>query len=317
MTRLAPSEWRLSRLALSWWRRIRRPVQIVWYALRHLLEDGGTVFAGHIAFASLFALFPFLIFLITLAGQIGQDEAAREMIEYGLSALPDEVAGALEPAIREVLASPRTGLMTVSIVASLWAVSSGIEALRTALNHAYGVEERRPIWLRRPQSLLLTVVLSIAVLLATLALVVAPIAWSFVQSLMDVPRLWTFLYNGLRILFGVVLFYLVVVLLYRSLPNRRVAAREVFPGAVATVVLWVALASLFSFYLENLARFSVTYGSLGGIVMTLVFFYLSALIFIFGAEINSAARRMRAAQLRDLRARQLELRAKRRDAASG
>jgi membrane protein len=94
------------------------------------------------------------------------------------------------------------------------------------------------------------------------------------------------------------LLYLVVALLYRWLPSRHLPRREILPGAAVTVVLWVVLASLFSFYLQTLARFSVTYGSLGGIVLTLMFFYLSALIFVFGAEVNSARRRTEAARLR-------------------
>jgi membrane protein len=80
----------------------------------------------------------------------------------------------------------------------------------------------------------------------------------------------------------------------------------VLPGAAVTVVLWVALASLFSLYLRNLGRFSLTYGSLGGIVITLLFFYFSATIFIFGAEINSARRRAEAARLRAERAAERE-----------
>ena len=81
-------------------------------------------------------------------------------------------------------------------------------------------------------------------------------------------------------------------------PARHLPRREILPGAAVTVVLWLALASLFSLYLQNLGRFSLTYGSLGGIVMTLMFFYLSATIFIFGAEINGARRRDEAARLR-------------------
>ena len=85
-------------------------------------------------------------------------------------------------------------------------------------------------------------------------------------------------------------------------PAATCRGREILPGAAVTVVLWVALASLFSLYLQNLGRFSLTYGSLGGIVITLMFFYVSALIFIFGAEINSARRRAEAARLRAERA---------------
>jgi membrane protein len=295
-------------LMRAWWltRRIELGVRIFWQAIVHLVNDGGLTYAGHIAFMTLFSSFPFLIFLTTLAGEIGQMGAARDFITMALSALPDEVSAAIRPAIEEVMSTRRTGLMTVSILAALWATSSGIEALREALNKAYGVEEMRPIWLLRLQSLAFTIIFSICIILVTLVLVIGPVLWSYVVPLLDVPWEWGWIYEALRYFVAVALLYLVVALLYRWLPSRHLPRREILPGAAVTVVLWVALASLFSFYLQNLGRFSVTYGSLGGIVITLMFFYVSAIIFIFGAEINSARRRAEAARLRAERAAERE-----------
>jgi membrane protein len=254
----------------------------------------------------LFSLFPFLIFLTTLAGEIGQTEAARDFVTMLLAALPQEVSAAIRPAIAEVMSTRRTGLMTVSILAALWATSSGIEALREALNKAYGVEETRPIWLLRLQSLAFTIIFSICIIVVMLVLVIGPVIWSYVQPHLDVPWEWGWFYEALRYFIAVALLYLIVALLYRWLPSRHLPRREVLPGAAVTVVLWLALASLFSLYLRNLGRFSLTYGSLGGIVITLMFFYLSALIFVFGAEINSARRRAEAARLRAERAAERE-----------
>lgn len=286
---------------------LRLGAEITWRAVVHLIDDGGTILAGHIAFATLFALFPFLIFLTTLAGQIGQGEAAGEAIAFGLEAIPKEVAGAIKPAIDEVLASPRTGLMTISILTTLWVVSSGMEALRDALNTAYGIEEPRPWWWRRLQSLAFTILLSISIIILMVMLVFVPLVYAFAQDMIDevihIPTFWGWLYDTLRYVIAIGLFYLVIVLLYRWLPNRRLSGREVFPGAAVTVVLWIVLAGLFSLYLRNLGRFTITYGSLGGIVVTMLFFYLSALIFVFGAEINSARRRALARQLKEARER--------------
>ena len=291
-------------LIRAWWltRRIELGLRIVWQAIVHLIYDGGMTYAGHIAFMTLFSSFPFLIFLTTLAGEIGQIEAARDFVTMALGALPEEVSAAIRPAIEEVMSTRRTGLMTISILASLWATSSGVEALREALNQAYGVEEPRSIWFCRLQSLAFTIIFSICIILIMLVLVVGPVVWSYVQPLLEVPWEWGWSYEALRYSVAVALLYLVVALLYRWLPARHLPRREILPGAAVTVVLWVALASLFSLYLQNIGRFSVTYGSLGGIVLTLMFFYISALIFIFGAEINSARRRAEAARLRAERA---------------
>jgi membrane protein len=290
-----------------WWlRRLRLGVRIFWQAIIHLINDGGMTYAGHIAFMTMFSLFPFLIFLFTLAGEIGQTEAAREFVTMALGALPKEVSEAIRPAIEGVISTRRTGLMTLSIVTALWAVSSGIEALREALNKAYGVEETRSIWFCRLQSLAFTIIFSISIIVIMIALVIGPVVWSYIVPLLKVPWEWGWFYEALRYIIAVGLLYLVVALLYRWLPSRHLPRREVLPGAAITVLLWLILASLFSLYLQNLGRFSVTYGSLGGIVITLMFFYLSGLIFIFGAEINSARRRAEAERLRAERAAQRE-----------
>jgi membrane protein len=283
-------------------RQIALGVRIVWHAIVHLIYDGGMTYAGHIAFMTLFSSFPFLIFLTALAGEIGQTDAARAFVTMALGALPPEVATVIAPAIGEVMSTRRTGLMTISILASLWATSSGIEALREALNQAYGVEEPRSILFCRLQSLAFTIIFSICIILVILVLVVWPVLWSYIQPLLDLPPKQGWFYAALRYFIAVALLYLVVALLYRWLPSRHLPPREILPGAAVTVVLWVIMASLFSWYLQNLGRFSVTYGSLGGIVVTLLFFYLSATIFIFGAEINSARRRAEAARLRAERA---------------
>jgi membrane protein len=294
----------LVHLMAAWWltRQIALGLRILWHAIVHLIYDGGMTYAGHIAFMTLFSSFPFLIFLTALAGEIGQMDAAREFVTMALRALPPEVAEAIAPAIGEVMSTRRTGLMTISILASLWATSSGIEALREALNKAYGVEEPRSILFCRLQSLAFTIIFSICIILVILVLVVWPVLWSYIQPMLDLPSQRGWMYGALRYLVGVALLYLVVALLYRWLPSRHLPLREILPGAAVTVVLWVTLAGLFSWYLQNLGRFSVTYGSLGGIVVTLLFFYVSATIFVFGAEINSARRRAEAARLRAERA---------------
>lgn len=282
---------------LRWlWLRVRVALRTLWHASKHFAADDGTTFAGSIAYAALFALFPFLIFLTTLAAEIGQDDAASEFIHIVLRLLPAEVAEAIQPAIEEVVTVRRTGLMTLSIAVSLWAASSGIEALRTALNLAYGVERPRSIWMRRLQSFALTILAGISIIPIMLALVLGPVAWAYATHVIEVPAFWQWAYTIVRYCVSVMLLLMVVVLLYWWLPNRRLRWREVFPGAAVTVILWFGTASAFSLYLQNLGRFSITYGSLGGIVLTLVFFYLSALIFIFGAEVNSARRRAREAR---------------------
>jgi membrane protein len=280
------------------WRSLRVGATILWRATVHFINDGGTTQAGSIAFTTLFALFPFLIFLTTLAGEFGQEEAAQRFVELWFEGLPAEVVSTIRPAIDQVINVRRTGLMTVSILVAVWTASSGLEALRTALNYAYGIEDSRPWWLLRLQSIVFTVIMSVAILVLMIVVVAGPFIWDFLVDLFKVPASWGWIYTAVRYLLAILLLYAVVALAYQWLPNRRLRGYEILPGAAVTVVTWLITASLFSLYLQNLGRFSVTYGSLGGIVVTLMFFYLSAAIFIFGAEVNGAWRRDVAARLR-------------------
>ena len=126
---------------------------------RSFRHDKGFIYAGYIAFASLFALFPFLLFLVTLAGFLGQGEAAAASIELALELLPPEVAGVLRPVIDEVRNNASTSLLTLSIGLTLWFSSSGFESLRSAVNLAYDVTQYPHFVWSRLQSMLLTIVL--------------------------------------------------------------------------------------------------------------------------------------------------------------
>lgn len=265
----------------------------IWRGFLHMLDDGGTLLAGHIAFASLFALFPFLIFLTTLAGEFGQSVAAQEFIDLSLGAMPDQVRASIEPAVREVLEGGRQGLMTVSIIAAIWAVSSAFEAARYALNLAFEVRQTRAIWWQRLQSMIMVLIFALFIIMAMVLAVAIPIVWT-ASEVLDLELMdWLPLYGVIRPLSSIIMTLALILPLYRWLPNYPLSTLDVLPGALLAVISWIISAGLYSWYLLNIGRFTVTYGSLGGIVATLLFFYISALIFIFGAEVNAARLRLR------------------------
>lgn len=273
--------------------RVRRIRRVLWQTYYQFDKDNAWVVAGHIAYMGLFALFPFVIFLLALAGFLGQGETAAEAIELAMELLPPDVASALRPAVAEVVGAPHAGLMTFGILVTLWASSSGLESLRHALNLAYHVSDAPAFWRTRLESLLLTVMAAVVALVVMVLLILLPLVLDAFRFALQQPRLGERLLAGWREPAGFLLLLALLMVLYRVLPNVPLRSMEVVPGAVVAWALWLLTVWGYSFYLRTVPSFSVTYGSLGGIVVTLFFFYISALLFIFGAELNSVLKRRR------------------------
>lgn len=272
------------------WRAVWR---VVWPAVDHFVSDKGFIYAGYIAFTSIFALFPFVIFLLTLAGFMGQGEAAAASIELAFELLPPEVVGVLRPVVEEIRTHASTRLLTVSILLTLWFASSGFESLRAAVNLAHGVREYPHFVWSRLQSIALTILSAVIIIVAMLALVVAPILGQIVAFLSEGQVVEPNTYAVLRQALGGLLLLGLFAGLYAILPHVNVRAGEIMPGAIVAALAWIISAKIYSVYLQNLSAYTVTYGSLAGIVLTLFFFYISAIIFIFGAQLNGALRRER------------------------
>lgn len=264
-----------------------------WAAVTHFFFGDGLIYSGYIAFTGIFALFPFLIALLALAGLLGQGEAADKSIELAFELAPAEVGTVLRPAVGEVRSQATGGLLTVGFVLAMWFASSGLESLRHALNVAYGADDPVHFVLARLQSLLLTAVSAVAIVLAVAILIAGPLLHDIVEWLIERQLFDREAYHLMRLGLGLMIMLGLTVLLHIVLPGVRLRLYEVMPGCLLSVVLWVAAAELYSAYLRELARYSVTYGSLAGIVVTLFFFYISAAVFIFGAQFNGALRRQR------------------------
>ena len=263
------------------------PYRAAW---RLVMQDEGLELSGYIAFTAFFSLFPFVIFLAALAGFLGDRETADEFISAMFEFMPTDVAETLAPAVREVMGARRGGLLTIGILTTLWFASNGIEALRTGLNRAYGVSEERPIWRLRLQSIAFVIAGGMIIFFLSLAVILGPLIWRVLGPTLHDLLGTQLVFISLRYLVAVVLLWGALMLLHRWLPNTRQAYLRVLPGVCATTLLWLAGASLFSWYVGNLADYSAFYGSLGGVAITLFFFYGSAIIFIFGGELNAVWR---------------------------
>lgn len=269
---------------------LRRIAGHAWQAAVQLTEHEGFELSGYAAFTALLALFPFLLFLTSLAGFIGDEDVAERLIADSFDFAPKEVVNVLRPAIVEVLTQRHGSLLTMSFVVAFWSASSGVEALRTILNRSYDLKETRRIWVLRPQSCLIVFFGSMFAILAPGVLLFGPQLDGLLRRLNVAQPFTDAMWTSLRYGIVGVLVTILLMFLHLSLPNARLSWRMVWPGTVVTVILWLVGASLFSIYVETFANYSITYGSLGGIILTLLFFYVTAILFTYGAEFNAALR---------------------------
>lgn len=264
-----------------------------WSASSHFFFGDGFVYSGYIAFTGLFALFPFLIALLALAGLLGQGDAADKSIELAFELVPPEVGGVLRPAVGEVRSQATGGLLTLGFVVALWFASSGLESLRHVLNVAYGCADPGHFVVARLQSILLTAVSAVVIVLVVAMLIAGPILGEILGWLGH-PTLFDHQLDQLaRLGMGLLIMLGLTIMLHLVLPGVRLRLLDVLPGCALSVMLWLVAVEVYSTYLRSFARYSVTYGSLGGIVLTQFFFYISAAVFIFGAQFNGALRRQR------------------------
>lgn len=271
-----------------WWLVVRD-------AAGHLNNDDGWAMASHVALSSLMALFPFIIFVGALAGFFGDAALADEIADRLFEAWPSNVAAPIAEQVHQVLAVPRGGLLTVSILVALFLATNGVEALRAALNRAYRVSEHRSMWLLRAQSLALVVIGAGATLIYGVLGLAGPLFWGWLEG--EFPdaellrpdfTLFEFALTGLFVTIGL---YTAHVLL----PARRPQMAFLWPGIALTIVLWLAGAWLFAIYITSFSHYVATYAGLAGVVTAIFFLYCAALILIFGAEFNAAVDRIRRA----------------------
>lgn len=270
-----------------WLKKRLRPLRPLTLAGRRLIAHDGIEIAGFIAYTGLVSLFPFAIFLFALAGFFGDASTAQAVINAAFEQLPREVASTLVPIISDIFKQPQPGLMTLGIVGTLWVTSSGVEALRVGCSRSWEIKETRPFWRRRLTSIAFVLLGALSALAANFIIVAAPLLLAHVQRLIAIPSVFIVIATLLRIAFAAGLIASTLALLYRYLPRRTISWRRVWPGAWLASLLWIILASLFSLYLSNSGDYSVTYGSLGGIVITLLFLHFSAIIFLFGVEYSA------------------------------
>lgn len=259
-------------------------------AIRNYVLHQSANQAGSLAFSAVLAMFPLLILLSATAGYVGEAGNAAALAARVMSYSPQLVRDAMQPVIEQVLAQRNQALLAVGMVATLWTASSGMQAVRSALNRSYGIQRGLPFWRARIKSTLFTVVVGAGVLAAFSSVIVLPYVWQMLRANVGVGEEVLWLRNSVR--YGTAFLTLtgLYALLYGWLPDIRQRLYTVLPGAFVGAALWVAAAATLSYTLRSAGKLALVYGSFAGVVATLVFLYVSATTLIYGAEVNAVLR---------------------------
>ena len=267
-------------------RAVRRPRAFIRGLVLHIARDGLTTLAAALSYYFFFALFPFVLFLLALITFLpGVEGLQNWLLQWTAQVVPAQVYDTLAGVINGLLSQPRGGILSLGAVLALWSASSAFAGLMSALNVAYGVRERRPWWKVRLLAIGLTVALSFFMILAfVLAVGSGPLAAWLAGVLGPLGALALLLLNWLAVLAAITL---VIASVYHFCPDVDFPWRWFSPGSVLFTLGFGGTTMAFSYYVARFGSFDKTYGSLGAVIILLLWMYLLALFVLLGGEINA------------------------------
>ena len=261
--------------------------------VKEFLDDEMSTYASALAYQMLFSLFPFLLFLIALIGFLHLPDFFSWLRLQSELVLPPQALDQVNPVIDQLQQS-KGGLLSIGIVIALWTASAGVRLMMSAMNAAYDVVEARPAWKRIPLSVFYTIGIAGMLLTVAALMVTGPqvMNWLAAQIGMEdfIVTLWTILRWPLIIL----LLMVAVAIMYYVMPDVKQSFRFITPGSMLAVVVWIVASLGFAYYVKTFADYNAMYGSIGAIIVLLLYFYISAAVLLLGAEMNAVIEHMSA-----------------------
>ncbi len=259
-------------------------IQLIRAFTTKLRDDSISAFASQAAFFTILAIFPFLMFLLTLLNYL-----PFSIDDLGLlanSIIPESITTLLQTILNELIQKSSGTLLSVSVIAALWSASNGIVALSKGLNAVYHHKETRNYFILRGISAFYTLVFAILLILMLVLLVFGNQLYEFIMIQLPIFRNLAMMVLNLRSLFTMAILTLFFLMVYLVLPNRKSSFFRELPGAIIAAGGWLLFSYLFSYYIDNMGNYSYTYGSLAAIAISMLWLYFCMFILFIGAEIN-------------------------------
>ena len=260
--------------------------QVMKRTVKDLVDDHCVGLAAQLAFYFLLALFPALLFFVVLIGYLPIENAVSELLAALAPVAPRELLDLLQGQLNQITEGSSVSLLTVGVLGALWSSSSAMVAIIDALNRAYNVPEWRSWWKRRLVAIVLTIALALFIIVSLAFILIGPaMASSAAERLRLAPEV-AYVWSLVR--WPVMIFCVVLGmdLVYHFAPNRRGRWEWVTPGALLATTLWILSSFAFKLYSSNFGHFAAKYGAIGGAIVTMLWFYVSSVAILIGAEMN-------------------------------
>jgi membrane protein len=256
-----------------------------------LREHDVSGLSAEMAYRFLFAVFPFSLFVAALgavvAGWLRVDDPAGRIVAALGDNLPAELATAIRPELERLLTTARTDLVLIGAIAALWAATGGTNALTKGIHRAYEVEEQRPFVLRYAIAVGLTILGAIGLIAAFVTIVGGAMVTEELASRLGLEQqAWTVL-QWLRLPAVLIVLVVAVSILYRYASSVVVPWRWIVAGSTVFALGWLVATIALAFYATSVADYGATYGSLGGVIVLMLWFYVTAAMLVIGAEVTA------------------------------
>ncbi|WP_447589590.1 YihY/virulence factor BrkB family protein [Aquipseudomonas campi] len=250
------------------------------------IDDELPTYASALAFQLFFSLFPFLLFLIAIISVLDMQPFFDWLRQQAELVLPQAALELVNPVIDQ-LQTQKAGLFSVGILLALWTSSAAVRSTMAAMNKAYGVVDARPAWKRIPLSVIYIIVVAGLLLSAAALMVTGPQVMAWLAHQVGLEHTVLVLWAWLRWPVAVAMLIAVVAAVYYLAPDVQQKFRFITPGSVLAVVVWILASLGFGYYAQNFSNYNATYGSIGAIIIFLLYLYISSAVLLFGAELNA------------------------------
>ncbi|WP_257143968.1 YihY/virulence factor BrkB family protein [Bacillus sp. AFS002410] len=256
-----------------------------WDLTKKCMEDEIASRSAELAYYLMLSLFPFLIVLTQVITflPLTTDEIMSFLSQYA----PPDAMAIIKSNLQLIIGQSHGGVLSVGVIATLWASSNGINAIIRALNDAYNVEDKRNYFVTRGVSIILTIIMIFVIVFALLIPVFGKVIAKFVFEFLGISNDFLYTWSIIRWTLSFVILLIVFTVLYSIGPSKVVHIKKVFFGSLFATLGWIISSFGFAFYVDNFGNFTSHYGSLGGIIVLMIWFFISAMVVIIGGELNA------------------------------